>query len=101
MATEFRYLFTPIELGPMKLRNRIYATPHATMFASDDRNNLPGDSLAYYCAERAKGGVALVEVSMAIVGDEVGQTSPDTASHFSPISGGHPNDPNGKMAPPR
>ena len=44
------------------------------MFTSDERNNLPGDSLAYYCAERAKGGAALVEVSMAIVGDEVGQT---------------------------
>jgi 2,4-dienoyl-CoA reductase-like NADH-dependent reductase (Old Yellow Enzyme family)/thioredoxin reductase len=60
------------------------------MFASDNRDNLPGETLAYYCAERAKGGAALVEVSMAIVGNDVGQTSPDTASHFSPLSGGHP-----------
>jgi 2,4-dienoyl-CoA reductase-like NADH-dependent reductase (Old Yellow Enzyme family)/thioredoxin reductase len=60
------------------------------MFASDARDNLPGESLAYYCAERAKGGAALIEVSMAIVGAEVGQTSPDTDAHFSPLSGGHP-----------
>jgi 2,4-dienoyl-CoA reductase-like NADH-dependent reductase (Old Yellow Enzyme family)/thioredoxin reductase len=60
------------------------------MFASDARDNLPGETLAYYCAERAKGGVALIEVSMAIVSSEVGQTSPDTDAHFSPINGGHP-----------
>lgn len=65
-------------------------TPHATMFASDARDNLPGDILANYCAERAKGGAALVEISMAIVSVEVGQTAPDTDAHFSHLSGGHP-----------
>ena len=90
MSHQFKHLFTPIELGPVQLRNRIYATPHATMFASDARDNLPGDTLAYYCAERAKGGAALIEVSMAIVSSEVGQTSPDTDSHYSPLAGGHP-----------
>ena len=90
MAASFKHLFTPIDLGPVRLRNRIYATPHATMFASDARDNLPGETLAYYCAERAKGGAALVEVSMAIVSSEVGQTSPDTDSHYSPLNGGHP-----------
>jgi len=60
------------------------------MFTSDTRDNLPGDLLATYCAERAKGGVALVEISMAIVSVEVGQTAPDTDAHFSHLSGGHP-----------
>ncbi len=60
------------------------------MFTSDARDNLPGDLLANYCAERAKGGAALIEISMAIVSTEVGQTSPDTDAHFSPLSGGHP-----------
>ncbi len=60
------------------------------MFTSDNRDNLPGETFAYYCAERAKGGAALIEVSMAIVSQEMGQTSPDTDSHFSPLSGGHP-----------
>lgn len=90
MSFQFKHLFTPIDIGPVTLRNRIYATPHATMFASDARDNLPGETLAYYCAERAKGGAALIEVSMAIVGAEVGQTSPDTDAHYSPLSGGHP-----------
>ncbi|MGA2666249.1 MAG: FAD-dependent oxidoreductase [Nitrososphaerales archaeon] len=88
--SEFKRLFTPIEVGPLVLRNRIYMTPHATMFTSDARDNLPGETIARYLAERAKGGAALVEVSMAIVGQEVGQTSPDTDAHFSPLAGGHP-----------
>ena len=61
------------------------------MFASDDRDNLPGETLARYCAERAKGGAALIEVSMAIVSSEVSsQTAPDTDAHYSPLAGGHP-----------
>ncbi len=60
------------------------------MFTSDTRDNLPGERLATYCAERAKGGAALVEISMAIVSVEVGQTAPDTDAHFSHLSGGHP-----------
>jgi len=90
LSTQFKHLFTPIEVGPVKLRNRISVTPHATMFTSDARDNLPGDMIATYCAERAKGGAALIEISMAIVSDETGQTAPDTAAHFSHISGGHP-----------
>jgi 2,4-dienoyl-CoA reductase-like NADH-dependent reductase (Old Yellow Enzyme family)/thioredoxin reductase len=60
------------------------------MFTSDTRDNLPGELLANYCAERAKGGAALIEISMAIVSVEVGQTAPDTDAHFSHLSGGHP-----------
>jgi len=60
------------------------------MFASDARDNLPGEILANYCAERARGGASLIEISMAIVSEEVGQTAPDTEAHFSPLSGGHP-----------
>ncbi len=90
MSIELKHLFSPVDLGPVRLRNRIYMSPHATMFTSDARDNLPGETLAYYCAERAKGGAALIEVSMAIVGEEVGQTTTDTDAHFSPLSGGHP-----------
>lgn len=90
MSTQFKLLFTPVQVGPITLRNRISVTPHATMFASDARDNLPGEMIATYCAERAKGGAALIEISMAIVSDETGQTAPDTAAHFSHVSGGHP-----------
>lgn len=91
-TTNFRHLFTPIDVGPVKLRNRIYVTPHATNFASEG-DNLPGERLAYYCAERAKGGAALVEVSMGIVsaGDDSSSVlSATKESHFSHMHGGNP-----------
>lgn len=90
MFMQFKHLFTPLVLGPVTVRNRIYVTPHATMFASDNRDNLPGERLAYYCAERAKGGVGLIEVSMGIVSAELGQTAPDTDAHFNHLAMGHP-----------
>ena len=90
MSLEFKHLFSPLELGPITLKNRIYVTPHATMFASDDRNNIPGETLARYCGERAKGGVGLIEVSLAMVTAGVGQVAPDSAAHFSPLTIGHP-----------
>jgi len=70
MSSRFEHLFTLLELGPITLRNRIFATPHATMFTSDERKSLPDETLAYYCADRAKGGTALVEVSTSIVSAE-------------------------------
>lgn len=88
----FKYLFTPLEVGPIKLRNRIFVTPHATNFAADS-NNLPGERLARYCAERAKGGASLVEVSMGVVSaGENSQSilSGNTEAHFSHLASGHP-----------
>jgi len=90
LSTHFKHLFTPIELGPVIVRNRIYVTPHATMFASDSRDNLPGETLANYCAERAKGGAGLVEVSLAMVSPGGGNTSTDVDSQFGPLNMGHP-----------
>ncbi len=91
LNSQFEHLFSPLDLGPVVLRNRIFLTPHATMFASDDRDNLPGETLALYCAERAKGGAALIEVSMAIVGNDVtSHVAPSTSAHYSHLNGGHP-----------
>ncbi len=81
----------------MTIKNRIYITPHATMFASDNRDNLPGDRLSYYCAERAKGGVGLIEVSMGRVVAGPGETAIFTDSHFSPLNLGHPMDLTGRF----
>ncbi len=90
----FEHLFTPVDVGPLTLRNRIFVTPHATNFASDDRDNLPGERLAYYCAERAKGGVALIEVSMGIVSLGGNESSTglgaNTDVQFDPLIPGHP-----------
>jgi 2,4-dienoyl-CoA reductase-like NADH-dependent reductase (Old Yellow Enzyme family)/thioredoxin reductase len=90
VSSLFEHLFTPLELGPVELRNRIYVTPHSTMFVSDEHDNLPGVRLATYCAERAKGGVGLIEVSMATVSPEVTSYSGSTDAQFSPLFGGLP-----------
>ncbi len=97
VSQAFKYLFSPVELGPIIVKNRIYISPHATMFASDDRDNLPGDRLSYYCAERAKGGVGLIEVSMGRVTAGPGQAAIFTDSHFSPLNLGHPMDLTGRF----
>lgn len=65
MTEQFKYLFSPLQVGPMLLKNRIVSTPHTTDFVKD---GLPADELAYYHAERAKGGAGLVSIegSMAV-----------------------------------
>ncbi len=57
MAVEFKYLFSPIDVGPMKLRNRIVSTPHATCYG---QNHMYDERDIYYQAEKAKGGCALL-----------------------------------------
>jgi len=56
MITQFKYLFTPIDVGPMRLRNRIVSAPHEASFAKD---HLYDERAVYYYAEKAKGGVAM------------------------------------------
>ncbi len=97
MSQAFDHLFSPVELGPITVKNRIYITPHATMFASDNRDNLAGERLSYYCAERARGGVGLIEVSMARVTAGAADTAIFTDSHFSPLNLGHPMDLTGRF----
>lgn len=82
-----------MDIGPVRLKNRIFVTPHATNFASDHRDNFPGDRLAYYCAERAKGGVGLIEISMIAVSPVAGFSSvleAGTDAHFAPLFAGNP-----------
>ncbi len=58
MNGDFQYLFTPIKIGPVTIRNRIFSPPHGTVFAELD--GLPNERMAYYHAERAKGGIGLI-----------------------------------------
>ena len=57
MATEFRFLFTPLQIGPVAVRNRIVCTAHLTHYAED---NMPSERHAHYYAERARGGAGLI-----------------------------------------
>lgn len=55
--TSYRYLWTPLQLGPVATRNRIVFSAHLTNYA---RNGLPTDQHAAYYAARADGGAGLI-----------------------------------------
>jgi len=61
---EFKNLFSPIRLGPVEIKNRLYMTSHATNFdipvPGEDGIFMPSERLLYYYAERAKGEVGLI-----------------------------------------
>jgi N,N-dimethylglycine/sarcosine dehydrogenase len=56
MAPELRSLFSPIQVGRLTLRNRIYSSGHAEAMAENGR---PGDRLRRYHEAKARGGCAL------------------------------------------
>lgn len=64
---EYPLLFSPLQVGPLTLRNRIVNSAHQTGFAQDKRYS---DQLVEYHRERAKGGAALiVSQAMSVTGD--------------------------------
>lgn len=56
----FEKLLSPLEIGPVIIRNRIQVTPHETLFFS---NGLVTQTLIDYYEERARNGVGLLEVA--------------------------------------
>ena len=77
-AQQFKYLFTPIKVGPFTLKNRIISGAHGPMMSHD---GLPTDEFIYFEIEKAKGGASWVIMS-------VGYTEPrDT--WFMKHNGGH------------
>ena len=53
----YRYLWSPLQLGPVEVRNRIVFSAHLTNYA---RNGLPTEQHAAYYAARAAGGTGLI-----------------------------------------
>lgn len=53
----YRYLWSPLELGPVTVRNRIVFSAHLTNYA---RDGLPTEQHAAYYGARAAGGTGLV-----------------------------------------
>ncbi|MBI2866594.1 MAG: FAD-dependent oxidoreductase [Chloroflexi bacterium] len=63
MAVEFKYLFTPLKIGPVTVRNRLMTTAHMSMLVDPIVPLGPGfygERYACYQAERAKGGIGLI-----------------------------------------
>ena len=58
MIQEFTSLLSPCRIGNVKLSNRIVFLPHYTALGTDE--GMPSRHHAFYYAERAKGGAALV-----------------------------------------
>ena len=56
-AGRYRYLFSPLRIGPVVVRNRIVFSAHLTNYAED---GLPTQQHADYYAARAAGGVGLI-----------------------------------------
>jgi 2,4-dienoyl-CoA reductase (NADPH2) len=56
-AGHYRYLFTPLRIGPLTVRNRIVFSAHLTNYAED---GLPTAQHAAYYAARAAGGAGLI-----------------------------------------
>jgi mycofactocin system FadH/OYE family oxidoreductase 2 len=57
MYGQFKYLFSPLQIGQTVVPNRISFSSHLTNFAE---YNLPSERHIYYLAERAKGGAGLI-----------------------------------------
>ena len=56
-ASRYRYLFSPLRIGPVVVRNRIVFSAHLTNYAED---GLPSQQHADYFAARAAGGAGLI-----------------------------------------
>ncbi|MCP5088083.1 MAG: FAD-dependent oxidoreductase [Rhodobacteraceae bacterium] len=62
MSQAFPTLFSPLTVGPIQLKNRIFSTGHMTVMLE---NGLPSDAMVAYHAERAKGGASLIVLEAA------------------------------------
>lgn len=71
MSDEFQYLFTPLKIGPVTVRNRIMTTAHANQLADPNpvwgKPGFYGERYARYLAERAKGGFGLITFGQTAV----------------------------------
>lgn len=63
-ATRFPRLFSPLRLGQLEIRNRIFSSGHDTVMADHGRVS---DRLIAYQRARAAGGVGLIVVQVAAV----------------------------------
>jgi mycofactocin system FadH/OYE family oxidoreductase 2 len=54
---KYRYLFSPLQIGPITVRNRVVFSAHLTNYAAD---GLPTEQHAAYLGARAKGGAGMI-----------------------------------------
>ncbi len=65
MAQEqLAHILSPLEVGPVTLKNRIVSSAHLTHFA---RDHLPSDQHLHYYREKARGGLGLIVMEASAV----------------------------------
>ena len=73
MPSEFYpNLFSPIQIGTLKVANRIYSPPHAPGFT--DRFGLPSEKLIDYWEAKAAGGTGLIATGVTAVHPTTGMS---------------------------
>ncbi len=55
-AQQFKYLFSPIKIGPFTVKNRIMVSPHGPLM---NESGLPTEEYIHHEIEKAKGGVGM------------------------------------------
>jgi len=71
----FPTLFSPIQIGGMTVKNRIFMSATGTALCSTD-NQVTGEAIAYYSA-RAKGGVGLITSENVMVDENSHYNTPN------------------------
>ena len=64
MTQPLAHLFSPLAIGPLSVKNRIFSTGHMTMMVEDGK---PTDGFVAYHAARAAGGAGLIITEAARV----------------------------------
>ena len=62
---KFKNMFSPIQIGPMTVKNRFVVPPMGNNFANSD-GTWSDQSVAYY-SERAKGQFGLITIEATVV----------------------------------
>lgn len=63
MSQQFKHLFSPLKIGTMTARNRIFSSAHHPLYL--DATGLPSDRMIGYWARKAKGGIGMVGTYLA------------------------------------
>lgn len=64
---QFQYLFTPLQIGPVTVKNRLGFAPCCPTWYDNIIDQVFTDQAVYYYAERAKGGLGLIIIGAAAV----------------------------------
>lgn len=64
MNGQFQFLFSPLRIGNIEVKNRIVSAPITTLLAE---GNMPGDRLRAHLVSKARGGVGMIITEESIV----------------------------------